>query len=723
MSDRHTLRCRAFRRLAPALLLAALAGRATPAGAAAALSAPEEFDKWIRVETEHLVLYSNAPAEPTIDIARRVEVFRDYLARLNPQFVVDPSRPLALYVFRDDYTFIPYKLLGRGQREGMAANIDGYFTAHADGIYLSVNATPATDPWPVLYHEYAHFFLTNNFTDIPLWLNEGMAEYFGTFRVEGASTVVGGPIKSHIGWLRDHPTLPLKRLFNVDYESPEYHEDSRQGTYYAEAWAVTHYFLWSPDGPGGMEGFMALRTRGASLAASVAPITAHPGETEEKFLAWLKAKKFPYHETPLEKSGSAAPPRVASLSRAEAYYRLGDLLRHVDKGRLEAAAEHFRAALRIEPDRADAHAGLGQTLFDLGRREESRAEFEKAHSLAPDDPGVAMRYALALVQSAFPPNQRKVVPREALPPDLLRGRSMLEALTRRDPVDPLAWAGLGTSYAFDGGDVAPGIAALETARRLLPNRPDIPVNLAWLYLRSGQREKVRPLYEQSIRDSGERDSRAEGLEAVFWADFEMAQAAPPAERQARVDQAIAGAPTAALRAEARSRLKDQVALDGQNAEIDSFNKAVTLSNAGDLAGAVTLLDRLLETATDPEVRAKATTLRTDLRANLERAEAVRLANSGDHAGAAAILNRLLKSTSDPAVQKQLRDLLAQVELGRQGALYNQAVEKTQKKDYAGALAIIDRLQPAVRDPKLLGMIKDLRRSVEQAGARPPAPSR
>ncbi|HKQ97647.1 MAG TPA: tetratricopeptide repeat protein, partial [Candidatus Polarisedimenticolia bacterium] len=666
---------------------------------------------------------SNAPEEPTIDIARRVEVFRDYLARLNPQFVVDASRPMALYVFRDDYTFIPYKLLGRGQREGMAANIDGYFTSHADGIYLSINATPATDPWPVIYHEYAHFFLSNNFTDIPLWVNEGMAEYFGTFRVEGTSSIVGGPIKSHIAWLRDHETMPLKRLFNVDYESPEYHEDSRQGTYYAQSWAVTHYFLWNPDGPGGMEAFMRLKPRGTSLAASLAPLTAHPGETEEKFLAWLKAKRFPYHETPLEKSGRQAPPKVAALSRAEAYYRLGDLLRHVDKGRLEAAAEHFRAALNLEPERADAQAGLGQTLFDLGRREEARAAFEKAYARAPDDPTIALRYGLALVEAAFPPHHRKVVPRDALPADLLRGRSILETLTRRPPVDPQAWSGLGTSYAFDGGDIAPGIAALETAHALLPTRPDIAVNLAWLYLRSGQREKVRPLYEATIRDAGDRGARAEALEAVFWADFEMAQAAPAEERQARLDKALAGAPTAALRAEARNRLQNQVALEGQNTEINRFNEAVTKSNAGDLSGAAAILDRLLETATDPEVRAQAMALRANVRDNLDRAEAVRRANAGDHAGATAILNRLLKSEKDPAVQKQLRDLLTQVEVGRQGALYNQAVDKTNKKDYSGALAIIDRLQPEVRDPKLLGLIKDLRRNVEQATSGKTQPSR
>ncbi|HUD71608.1 MAG TPA: tetratricopeptide repeat protein, partial [Dongiaceae bacterium] len=535
---------RVLRRVAPAAAaaLGALAAIAAPAGvvspalpaaparAPAAIPDPIEFDRWIRVESEHLVIYSNAPEDPTIDVGRHVEVFRDQIARFNPDLRVDSALPIVLFVFRDDRTFIPYKLLGRGQRAGMAANIDGFFLQHDDGNYLCVNATPANDPWPVIYHEYAHFFLANNFTDIPLWLNEGLAEYFGTFRVDGSEAMMGGPIKSHLWWLREHPPMALRRLFSIDFASPEYHEDDRQGTYYAQSWAVTHYLLWGTDGPGGgMDRFLSDRKRGDSLAAAVAPFTANPGEREERFLQYLNAKKFPFHTVPLGDRSGAPAPKVTALTRDEAYYRLGDLLRHVDPGRLEAAAEHFRAALRLQPERADAHAGLGQTLFELGRRDEARVAFEKAYTLAPDDPRIGLRFGLSLVESSFPADQRQVVKPEALPADLLRGRAILEKLVGREPANALAWGGLGTSYAFDGGDVAPGIAALEKARALLPSRPELAVNLCWLYLRGGGLEKVRPLYEQVVRTSDDKRARAEGLEAVFWADYEMAAAAPADE--------------------------------------------------------------------------------------------------------------------------------------------------------------------------------------------------
>ncbi|HUD71990.1 MAG TPA: hypothetical protein VMQ62_08515, partial [Dongiaceae bacterium] len=170
---------------------------------------------------------------------------------------------------------------------------------------------------------------------------------------------------------------------------------------------------------------------------------------------------------------------------------------------------------------------------------------------------------------------------------------------------------------------------------------------------------------------------------------------------------------------AEGRRKEAVAVSGHNQEIDRYNAAAKKANGGDLAGAVKLLDGLLADATDPEVRTQATGLRASLQDSLARSEAVRLANAGDHAGAAAILNRLLKSTKDTATQKELRDLLAQVERGRQSALYNDAVAKMKQKDYAAVRAILDRLQPQVKDPKLLGLVTELRRSLDQAGAAPP----
>lgn len=54
-------------------------------------------------------------------------------------------------------------------------------------------------------------------------------------------------------------------------------------------------------------------------------------------------------------------------------------------GRLDEAETSLREALRLKPDLADAHNGLGRVLDDLGRFEEAEASVRAALRVAPDD--------------------------------------------------------------------------------------------------------------------------------------------------------------------------------------------------------------------------------------------------------------------------------------------------------------------------------------------------
>ena len=53
------------------------------------------------------------------------------------------------------------------------------------------------------------------------------------------------------------------------------------------------------------------------------------------------------------------------------------------QGRLEAAAEHYRAALRLNPD-AEAHLGLGAVLDAQGKTDEALAHYLAAVQAKPD---------------------------------------------------------------------------------------------------------------------------------------------------------------------------------------------------------------------------------------------------------------------------------------------------------------------------------------------------
>jgi tetratricopeptide (TPR) repeat protein len=67
---------------------------------------------------------------------------------------------------------------------------------------------------------------------------------------------------------------------------------------------------------------------------------------------------------------------------AEAHYNLGNTLKKL--GKLDEAEASLRQAIALKPDFAEAHSNLGITLKELGRLDEAEASYTQAISLKPD---------------------------------------------------------------------------------------------------------------------------------------------------------------------------------------------------------------------------------------------------------------------------------------------------------------------------------------------------
>src|SRR5262249_42645754 len=121
---------------------------------------------------------------------------------------------------------------------------------------------------PIVFHEYTHLLLRNAVRSVPIWLNEGLAEYYSTYAIApGAKTAeIGRPIGSHGRLLRQR-YLPLSELIAVDASSQLYDEGLRRSIFYAEAWALTHYLMVeAPDGPAAINRYVAELAGGSTPA-------------------------------------------------------------------------------------------------------------------------------------------------------------------------------------------------------------------------------------------------------------------------------------------------------------------------------------------------------------------------------------------------------------------------------------------------------------------------
>src|SRR5262249_48751683 len=92
-------------------------------------------------------------------------------------------------------------------------------------------------------HEYVHSILHANFHRLPEWLDEGMADYYGATRFESSKIYVGAP-PERVMHAQRSILIPLEKLITINPYA-EYRGDSeRIDLYYAECWALVHYFIF-----------------------------------------------------------------------------------------------------------------------------------------------------------------------------------------------------------------------------------------------------------------------------------------------------------------------------------------------------------------------------------------------------------------------------------------------------------------------------------------------
>jgi len=645
---------------------------------------PVESDHWIRLQAPHFLIFSDATPERTVELARQIETFRAALLRLGTGLEARSTLQTVVFIFKDHETYRPYR---------HRSDIAGMFVKHRDGNSIAVNASAPGGPWQIVFHEYMHFFLNNNFTDIPLWLDEGMAEAYSTFTLKGTTARLGAPLDAQRRWLESHPLMPLETLFRVDHGSSEYQEESKVGTFYAQSWALVHYLAFgggaavaAPGGGGGAAGgadkpdaaaFFRNVKRGGSLRQYVVPMLLNDrGRLIDRLQRYIA--KDDYAETVLDlgRLDAIDLPATTPVPRAELLYRLGDYLLHLDK-RTKQAERHLYEAVRLNPKHSRAWAALGQLEHQRDRFKEASALFDKALLLAPDDPSIALLYAYSLVERTFPPG---VVVRKdvgEVPKTLLQARALFKKALAKSPDIVEAWAGLGSTYAFDSGNVGPGIAALEKALLLAPGRVDVAIDLAELYVRSGKKQRAEDLVERIVRHSSDPQQRAVGEALLLRAEVVEAQ-----ERVQKGDIEGGLAALRNLRARAPSD-KERDEIDGiltslertstSNFFINLFNDGAEKFNARDFDAAISLFEQVAKECPDPDL-AKEARQRLELARKSQAEErhvawyndAVEKYKRRDYKGAAALLRQVLDDSPDERIGAAARDLLSKVRAAAPG---------------------------------------------------------
>lgn len=562
---------------------------------------PRPKEEWIELRTASFTLFSSAGEKDTRRLGADLERLRDALAQISPGLALSSPYPTYIFIFKNADSFRPYQRLYNGK----PLDSGGYFLSRELANYVAINGDQRGDERDIVYHEYLHYVLRNSYTSLPLWLNEGLAEYYSTFEVGEAEARIGKPIPEHVLWLRRNPPIPLTTLFAVDQDSPEYNETSRRGAFYAQSWALVHYLLsGSPERRRQASEYLRLTQDGGSPDAIFQQaFGTDPAVLERELKVYVQRYLFNYTRAPIRPEANFTM-EARPLSRADLLFRLGDLLANLGDDHRGAAEKHFRAALEAQPEHGPATAGLGLLRELGGRPEEARPLYEKAVRFAPDD---------FLVQFLYARNLLEYEGGEAL----VKARASFAKVVALRPDFGDGWARLGYTYQAEEELTAEAVQALETAHRLLPSRPDVAHNLAIAYARTGQRPKAEALIERVLVPQGKPEMVENAREALL--DEEHARAedligeGKLVEALALLEQIRAKTKSDIRRQTLAQRISEVRHVLSYNQFVDRFNEAVALVNQGDVQGAAAILEPLAEATEDPMQAQKAKDLLERLR--------------------------------------------------------------------------------------------------------------
>ncbi|HEX8171456.1 MAG TPA: tetratricopeptide repeat protein [Thermoanaerobaculia bacterium] len=317
---------------------------------------PPPAKQWVRIETPHFVLLSSAGERRTRGIAVDLERLASTLTRTSPDFTF-ASRRTTLFLFENRSVVQPYFDALRGAR----VDASGLSVRRTDGgTTIVIDAGERGGDILTPRHELVHDLLRRGQTTLPIWLDEGVAEYFSN---------AGQTIREHVSRLRGQLPIALPQLFALTSNDPA----AASFDFYAESWAAVAALARRDPAA-----FYALLSDITDGRDAIAAIRQHFGMSPRELMNAMHKAAAP--AAPLPFDTTTFEPTSQSLSREELLFALGELLGQVP-ARAGEAERHFKAALELAPGNGELELRYAEWLLAHGNAAAAREHAAKALAL------------------------------------------------------------------------------------------------------------------------------------------------------------------------------------------------------------------------------------------------------------------------------------------------------------------------------------------------------
>jgi len=450
---------------------------------------------WIEVRSPHFRVLSDGSEKQAAGVALAFERLRFLLSQIFPGMRLDSGAPMSVFAVRNAESLAH---LDPAFKFPNAYYFAGFFVPGWERRYAVIRLdTEDPNSYDVVYHEYVHSVVDVNVNRLPVWLSEGIAEFYGSTRFEEGKVHIGAT--SHF-WkdLQNTKFLPLDAFLPLS--DAEFEEDSRISTNYLQAWFVTHYLIMGP----GME-------QGRKLAQFVDLVQAMPpkaafqqvfgslDQLQKGFDSYSKQFAIPVLIIRDQFVPDSHSLSARKLTSAETLAEIGTyqlFTRHESE-----AAKKLDQAAELDPGLPLAHESLGFLHFSKGEDQQALAEFSRVLELDPQRQ--LSRYYKVMIESNLSSAGKGS--------DTALEKELQHVIQLGDQYAP-AYVGLARIF-ISRGEYAGALSASRKAEQLEPSRAGYHLLSAKILLRMGRTAEAASIAKY-VADRWEGADRDEALEVL-----------------------------------------------------------------------------------------------------------------------------------------------------------------------------------------------------------------
>lgn len=532
-------------------------------------------DTWINVRSKNFFMIGNASEKEIRQVATKLEQFRETFRLLFPKAKFNQTIQTNVVVFKSDSAYRPFK---PKRADGKPDDgIAGYFQPGEDLNYITLSTEgEKEDTYNTIFHEYVHFLLDTNFgkSEVPPWFNEGLAEYYSTFRIEDDQKVtLGGLENNHLYLLQQSQLIPLKTFFEIDNYSLHQNGNHSRSIFYAQAWALIHYLIQGNNGANtdAMNKFLNLVMNKVEPEKAFQQVFQYDYATMEKALKKYVSQSSYRVSLATFKNKLIFDTEMTTvpLAEAEANAYLGDLLYHTHE--YDTAETYLQKAVALDADSSLANTSLGLVKMRQRKFDEAKKYLEKA--IAGDQKNHFAHYNYAYILSREGMDEFGYVSKFA-PETVKKMRESLQKAIAINPNFTESYHLLGFINLVNNENLEETVTFLKKALQLQPGNQEYAFIIAQIYMRQEKYAEAKELADKIYKTADEPDLRAKAQSLLnSLSQFEEKKAFYEKQQKELEDKGIR-APVLVKRTAEKPLTEAEVAKIKEENAINDLNRAV-----------------------------------------------------------------------------------------------------------------------------------------------------